>query len=687
MQVPEGAYWIGSDHAFDLAETYLNFRYDLDVPTAPGEALFTLTADSRYRLWVNGATVARGPARCWPWAQAMDVLDIAPYLQAGVNRIAVQVYSPGYSHFAYVHRGAAGWLGWISLDGAIAVVSDQSWRVRRDASWDALVPRISIYGAGIERRDMTRDCDWQTEAPEGWATPRIVAPPESPIWSGLDPRDVPLLVEDLRALTTPWQTRFGRMDASALPDPHQDLRRAFAACPAGPIPSQMQSGDTAIWIFDLGQSLVCLGGATIHAKGGERLTISYAEKLRDGTVLLSDPDTYCRMRPSDVFHLRPGPQSIEPFSPRGGRYLIFRLDAVSDGVPEVAFYARSFRAPLTGAALPAQGDAVLDAAAAMCARTIRACLQDGFVDSIWRESSQWLGDVVAEAFALQGISDDARPLMRAIVMAEQGVLADGILPSVLPSKTHAYVVTDYNFAWIELLEMYRAHPGAADAAGFIADRMPTLERMLARFRQDVAPDGLLRAEPGRRLFLDWSGQDRREPNLTYNLRYLHGLQTAARLAMVPDLAKDWSAQADLLRARIDETFRTATGWAESPQAAPAGQLSLALLLLTGVVAGAEALALADRIIARSLDLDDAGGPEKLILASPFMHHYVFAALNHVGRPDAIRAIIRARWGRWAMAGEASTWENWNVDFPDGSVCHGFSAHPLGWLKHTQAPKT
>ena len=53
MQAAAGAFWIGSDHAFDLAETYLNFRRDLDVPTAPQEALFTLSADSRYRLWVN----------------------------------------------------------------------------------------------------------------------------------------------------------------------------------------------------------------------------------------------------------------------------------------------------------------------------------------------------------------------------------------------------------------------------------------------------------------------------------------------------------------------------------------------------------------------------------------------------------------------------------------------------------
>ena len=89
-------------------------------------------------------------------------------------------------------------------------------------------------------------------------------------------------------------------------------------------------------------------------------------------------------------------------------------------------------------------------------------------------------------------------------------------------------------------------------------------------------------------------------------------------------------------------------------------------------------------MSRSLDLDDtshpeSGRPDKLTLASPFMHHYIFQALDHLGQPGDIRAIIAARWGGWAKAGAPTTWENWNIDFPDGSACHGFSAHPLGWL--------
>ena len=34
-------------------------------------------------------------------------------------------------------------------------------------------------------------------------------------------------------------------------------------------------------------------------------------------------------------------------------------------------------------------------------------------------------------------------------MAVQGAAVDGVLPSVLPSEAHAYVVWAYNFVWVE----------------------------------------------------------------------------------------------------------------------------------------------------------------------------------------------------------------------------------------------
>lgn len=670
MKAPPATFWIGSDHAFDLFEAYLNFRATLTWDGA-GPAVLHITADSRYRLWVNGTFIARGPERSWPWAMAVDRLDLTPHLRPGANALAVQVYSPGYSHFAYVHRAACGLLAWVESDGRTLLHTDQSWQVRRDPGWNPLVNRVSIYGTGVEDRDMGQATDWQTAPPEGWSQARIVQPPEGPIWASLRPRATPVLRETTRTLTKAWQTRLSPTPPRSA-DPHAELRAAMGAEAA--IPATIPQGQTATWIFDLGHSQTTLAAVDLTARGGEALRISHAEKLRDGELLLPDPATYCRMRPTDRFTLRPGRQRAEGFTPRGARYLVFQLDGA--GIPpDPVFSATTQSYPLAERPLPDLGPG-LNAIARLCRRTILACLADGFVDSIWRESSQWLGDAVPEAAALMALTDDPRPLRFALTMAAAGAEPSGFLPSILPGEVPAYAVTDYNFAWVELLALYATHPGAADADELLADLWPTLARLLDHFDARLT-DGLLRNPPGRRLFLDWSPMSRAEPSLLLNLRYLHALDLASDLARRTGRADPWAARARALRVST-ETARMWHGCGTGfLQGGPACQLDMALLILTGLAKDPDALA--DRIVARSLDLSDAPLPDQPVLASPFMHHYLFQALDRLGRQEDIRAIIAARWGRWAGAGEATTWENWDISFPDGSACHGFSAHPLYWL--------
>lgn len=684
MIAPEGTFWIGSDHPFDLQEAYIDFCTDLDLAAPPASAQLCISADSRYRLWINGQFVGRGPERSWPDAMAVDQREIAAHLRPGLNRIHVQVYSPGYSHFAHVHRAACGMICWLQVDGRTILTSDRGWRVRRDLSWSARVPRVSIYGSGVEQRDLSQAVDIAAADLGTWAQARIAQTPVGPIWGGLRKRYTPLLTEDLRHLAVPFQTRFGMVpaDAPGPAVPQQRLRATFDALPPAPVPDHIPPGHAAIWVFDLGESRVSVAGATLTAAATDSLTISYAEKLRDGRLLLSDPATYCRMRPTDRTRLCDGRQEVEGFTLRGGRYLIFLLETEAGVTPEPQFHARLPVYPLPLRELPPEADPDLAAVQALCRRTTLACLQDGFVDSVWRESSQWLGDVVAQSFALAALSDDPRPLRMAIDLAAAGAAEDGVLPSVLPGDVPAYVVTDYNFSWVELLDVWSRHPGADE--DLPARHWPVLCRLLDRFDRDRGPDGLIRSQPGRRLFLDWSPMDRTEPNLTYNLRYLHALRLAAGLAAIcdPARAQDWTARADRLGTAIRARLDGPDGWRESPGGRPASQLGLALLILSGLVSPADAGALADAIVARSLDPDDSPAPGRLVLASPFMHHYVFQALHRRGRDADIRRIIALRWGRWARSGEPTTWENWDITFPDGSACHGFSAHPLGWLAVT-----
>lgn len=690
LSIPTHARWIGSDHPFDLHEVYLDFRSpaDFSLDRQPANAQLFITGDSRYKVWVNGVFVGRGPARSWPHAQQLDAYDITPHLRAGHNAIAVQLYQPGYSHFSYVHRGAAGLLAWLEVDDETALVTDPHWRVRGNPTFSAAVERVSIYGSGVELRDLAQADEWTVPDfnDSKWAAARIVAPAESPLWSGLHLQTAPHLREDTAVLGGDrlLACRLGTNDTTVA-DPHLRLRAGWpAAEPAtveadtdGWFSPRLASGETHYWLFDLGRAWTCQGAAEMTgAIGGEELLISYGDKLRDGELVISDPSTYCRVRLTDATRLGAGDQKAEGFSLRGGRFLLFALTGPIGPEFRIRFGVRTAAYPLNDDRPLPTDDAELDAIIALCETTLHACLQDTFVDCVWRESSQWLGDALVQALALWSMSSDSGPMRTALKMAAQGAYADGVLPSILPGEVHAYCVVDYNFSWVELLGFYFEQTG--DRA-FVVGLWSTLTKLLDRFHQDIGGDGLVRSQPGRRLFLDWSPQSRREPNAVYNLRYLYALQQAAALATAiggaeAEWAAQWTRRAEGLRHAVSVAFRSQERWWDDPERTTRSQLAAALAMLTGAAAD-ERDGLAAALVGRSLNLDDSHRDGQLVLASPFMHHYIFEALHRAGQDDAVVEIIRRRWGRWVAGGFPTTWENWNVDFPDGSQCHAFSAHP------------
>lgn len=683
LPVPHGVTWIGGAHPFDLQETYLRFRSPADWALAalPRRADLFITADSRYKLWINGRFLTRGPARSYPQAQKVDQIDVTAYLQTGFNLIAVQVYSPGYSHFAYVHRGMAGLLAWLVCDGRVVLGTTAVWQTKRDPSYNDRVRRVSIYGSGVEVRDLRLAEDWMQPdyAADAWPQARVIAPPGSGPWTGLRPRDLPLLREENIALTL-VEVRHGRCPNQ--PDPHLALSAGwrdaqpvqFSASADNWYQPDMAAGEAVYWLFDLGRDYHCQGQVSVQgAQGGEQIWISYAEKIRDDALVLSDPDTYCRMRLTDRFTLRPGDQTVQGFSMRGGRYLLFGLAATAP--VRLRFYARVSQYPLPITRPLAIGDPELDAINRLCETTSHACLQDGLVDSVWRESSQWLGDALPQSLTLWAMSDDTRPMRAVLEMAAQGAEADGILPAVLPGEVYAYTIPRYNFMWVELLQFYAQ---VTEDYSLVKRLWPVLVKMLTAVDQWRSDEGLVITPYGRRLYIDWSPSSTNEPHAVYNLHYVLALQQAAQLADSlgeAEQAAQWLARVESLRSTTRRFFWRHGRWYDDLEQTTFSQLAAALALLTEAALPAEVPALLDAIASRSLDAGDDHSPDKMVLASPFMHHTIFTALRRHHREDQVVEIIRRRWGRWVQQGCPTTWENWQVDFPDGSQCHAFSAHP------------
>ena len=124
-------------------ETHGLFRKTLSLENVPDRAPARITADSRYALYVNGQEAYRGPIRSQPRRLHYDLFDLAPFLQAGENVIAVYVkyygapksyWMPAVPNMTLgktgilvfeTDLGAAGWL-----------VSDATWKARKADAWN-----------------------------------------------------------------------------------------------------------------------------------------------------------------------------------------------------------------------------------------------------------------------------------------------------------------------------------------------------------------------------------------------------------------------------------------------------------------------------------------------------------------------------------------------------------------------
>lgn len=79
--------WIDSSSSANTAGRIVAFSTSFQAPSPPSKALVRCSADTRYKLLVNGARAAVGPCRGSSQAWFYDSIDIAPWLRAGENRI------------------------------------------------------------------------------------------------------------------------------------------------------------------------------------------------------------------------------------------------------------------------------------------------------------------------------------------------------------------------------------------------------------------------------------------------------------------------------------------------------------------------------------------------------------------------------------------------------------------------
>ena len=64
-----------------------HFRKSFDLEVVPSRFIVHVSADNRYKLYVNGKLVSLGPARGDIYNWSFETVDLAPYLRKGLSGI------------------------------------------------------------------------------------------------------------------------------------------------------------------------------------------------------------------------------------------------------------------------------------------------------------------------------------------------------------------------------------------------------------------------------------------------------------------------------------------------------------------------------------------------------------------------------------------------------------------------
>jgi len=679
------AKWIWCDGIHRTHNIYIYARKKFSLPAAPSTAILKITADSRYKLFVNGRYIGRGPVPSLPSCYSYDIYDIVQHLQAGENVVAVIVHYVGERTYSYIPGRPAlicemdtEWEG-----GKDKIISDETWRVLPAEAWSATGTRISprlgfqeVYETALAPQGWTKP----SYSDENWQQAAVIGEPPMKPFVKLIPRRIPYLAEDtacpksvvavydapaLPHKTTPRnmaqfmsRENLTKLEMGSIEGAERILNQRRAAAKVK-VP---QSGGVSI-ILDFGRIVSGSMELKLTSAGAGIVDIGYSEKLEDGRV---KPDRE-NLRYTDRVIFAAGRHTWRGFQQRGFRFVQLDFRSCPKPVSINKFIVRESVYPAEQIGQFKTNDRRLNEIWDMAIRTAKLSMQDIMMDTVWRERAQWwdAASVVSRA-AYYGFGDSAL-LAQGLRHIAESQKDSGALPALAPSGSDDQF-PDFGALWINSLWQY--YTQTADTA-LLEELYPHAVSWLRWAEKFLDDDGLLNNIEGD-LFIDWAKIDRRGEVTAMNCLYAMALDAAARIAETIGLHKEsdnWSDAAASIRAAVARKL-----WSSERGLYADARVNRVLKehfsLQTNILAVlADA---ADYYRKSAIYRQITNGNNLPPITTTYFAGLAVQALFEGGAAEEALGMIKKEWGSMLDAGASSFWE-----FTDGSgaLCHGCGSAP------------
>ncbi|MCX7174662.1 MAG: family 78 glycoside hydrolase catalytic domain [Proteobacteria bacterium] len=702
--------------SLEEANRHIYFRRTFEITEIPPSVPVWATADGRYRIFVNGVALGRGPARSSAAYRFVDRYDLAPYLRPGRNAIAILAHSygrntawyelPGWDH------GRAFGCGGLFLQGEVATPghnlrldTGEEWRCLNAEAWQRDVPSNSLGWSEVfdarQLPDGWTEADFDDSVWEIAEILRVAGRHYSgdvvPFQYLLD-RDIPAQREGPRALGRPISchevetvTQGNDVAARML----AETSRPLSACRANTALDtfDIAPGRGISVVYDFGEVVAGYIGFEVEGPAGAEVDFYPGEQLLpDGRVRIFDGIPGFDPPVAHRYVMRAGRQSWERFEWNGLRYLQLTFRDAAEPL-----HVRAVTVIRTGYPVEERGafecsDPVLNRLWEVGARTLRLCMHDAYIDCPSREQRQYM-DVYVQARFNYAAFGDTRLAARLLRQMSDSQRPEGLTMLAAPGDFGVACFTnipDFCLLWIMMIGDYLMY---ADDPEIVDDIYHSVAKALRWFEHYLDDEDLLTEVP-HWVFVDWAETDRKGQVTTLNAQFVAALRVASRLANIVGHARA-ATKHDAMAKRVSAAINGLL-WDEDRgvyvDSRYRGRPSRRISQQSNAIVIALDIALENRwdriwpaildpqrlVLTHALDHEGNRTPfdeeTQVVLAQAFHSHFLHAALRRSGNIDQIVNNLRTRWGEMLVDGESTFRETWQLD-PVTSKCHAWSATP------------
>lgn len=498
------ARWIAADGSSGTEFGVYHFRKTFEYNETDQPFIIHVTADNRYRLFVNGVSVSSGPARSDLANWNYETVDISPYLKKGKNSIAATVWNfAEYRPYSQISFETAFLLQGNSKKEEIINTND-TWKVYRDNSYSILPVNkaaLQAYFVVAEGEQMNGnnypwgaqeagydDAAWP-KAKQLWYSAKARGFGTDGNWQ-LVPRTIPMEEEFLQDFKS------YRLAGNKPGEWQQDNSAK------GHVLS-ISANKKVTFLFD--QGTLTNAYPIIEITGGKNATIklTYAEAMVDSKRNKGNRDIVegkTMIGYSDRYTSDGGTKRIfTPLHFRTFRYVLVEIETTEDPILNLHLNSRFTGYPFKEEGAFLTSNNVLNKIWNTGWRTARLCAVDTYFDCPYYEQLQYVGDTRIQALISLYVSGDDRLMKKAITDISHSFFSDGLTQSRYPSRD-LQVIPTFSLWWVCMLNDLWMNK-REDV--FIKEQMRVMHSVLDWYKNKMAPNGMLGSLQWWQ-FVDWS---------------------------------------------------------------------------------------------------------------------------------------------------------------------------------------